>query len=236
VASAHGLVVLAVQLALLISLHAQTPQSPEASRKAQISAAYKRATELAKAGDFPAAQKAIDEYAAQAGADDSFIHELRGTVLTQQKDYAAAEKEFAIVVERAPSSHIGRFNHAEVVFLQKRYDDAEKEFAAVEALMVERDVAIADLARYKRVICKLAKGEMPAADLLVPPVKEDEESPALTYSRAALAYRRGDLASANELAEKAQARFTEGVQNLYLDSLLELHWMEREAEGKYRFK
>jgi hypothetical protein len=102
--------------------------------------------------------------------------------------------------------------------------------------MTERDVAIADLARYKRVICRLAKGDLPAADLLIPPVKEDEESPALTYSRAALAYRKSDLKAANQLAEKAQARFTEGVQNLYLDSLLELGWMQRDAEGKYRFK
>lgn len=226
-----------IGLLLAAPLPAQTPAAkPSPNRQDQISAVYKRATGLAKAGDYAGAQKAVDEYAAQAGSDDPFTHELRGTILTQQREYVAAEKEFAQVIERTPSSHIGRFNHAEVVFLQQRYDEAEKEFAAVETLMIDRDVAIADLARYKRVICRLAKGNLPAADLLIPPVKEDEESPALTYSRAAFACRKGDLKSANELAEKAQTRFTEGVQNLYVDSLLELHWMERDAEGRYRFK
>jgi predicted Zn-dependent protease len=208
----------------------------EAARKQLINDSYRRACELAKGGDFDGAFRVVQDFAARAGASDPYYHELRGTVLALKKDYPAAQKAFEQMLAVTPNSHIGRFNRAEMIFLQGHYEEAEKEFAAIEETVGPRDPAVADLCRYKRVLAFLAMGKTSAADLLVPPLREGNESPALSYSRAAQAYVAKNIVKAVQLLEDARVRFPEGVDTLYTDSLVELHWGQRDPQGHFIFK
>jgi len=211
--------------------------SPEQiAYKAQIKEAYHQATALAQKGDLAGAQKVVEDVGAKAGTTDPCYDELHGTVLALAKDYAGAQAAFERQLSKAPDSHIGRFNRAEMIMLQGRYDEAEKEFVAVETQTSGRDPAVADLCRFKRVVCLLCAGNLKAADLLVPPLQENSESPALCYARATLEYAKQNTTKAIQLLDDARTRFSEGVDNLYTDSLVELRWGQRDEAGKFFFK
>jgi Flp pilus assembly protein TadD len=212
------------------------PAAPAGASKEERTAAYRQATELAKAADFAGAEKVISGLAPKLAPGDPFCEELRGTVLAIGKDYARAEQAFQRVLAVTPDSHINRFNRAEMVFLQGRYADAEKAFTELEEFTSQRDPAVADLCRFKRILSLLAQGKHSAAEIFVPPVREPNESPALTYARASLAFAKKDLASAKTFLDDAQTRFSTGVANLYTDSLVELHWGQRDSGGRFFFR
>jgi tetratricopeptide (TPR) repeat protein len=205
-------------------------------RQARVKDAYHRAAALANDGNLAGAQKVVDEFGDAQGRSDPYYDELQGTVLAIAKDYPAAQAAFERMLAKTPNSHIGRFNRAEMIMLQARYDDAEKEFAAVEELASGRDPAVADLCRFKRIMCFLSAGKLTAADLLVPPLQENSESPALCYARAALAWAKHHTTKAVQLLEDAHTRFSEPVENLYTDSLVELRWGQRDETGRFFFK
>jgi tetratricopeptide (TPR) repeat protein len=211
-----------------------TPVTPE--QQALRVAAYRQVAALAKAGDFAGAEKAITTLSAQLPGGDPFPDELRGTALATAKDYAAAQKAFERVLAKTPESHINRFNRAEMIFLQGGYAQAGQLFSEVEDFTSQRDPAVADLCRFKRILCLLAEGKIPAAELIVPPIREPAESPALTYARAAIAFSKRDDTTAKAMLGDAQARFSLGVANLYTDSLVELHWGQRDSEGRFYFR
>jgi tetratricopeptide (TPR) repeat protein len=206
-----------------------------ASAKSPNRSALEHASQLCRDGDYPAAAKVVEEVEARLGAADPFVYELRGTVLSLQKDYAGAEMEFRRMQERAPASHVARFNIAETVFLQARYDEAERDFAALEATKREPDPALADLCRFKRVVCRLALGNVEEAETLLPRSEKAPSSPAVQYSRAAIRFARNYQARAVETIQQARKEFPEGVENLFVDSFIELRWGHRDEQGKFAF-
>jgi tetratricopeptide (TPR) repeat protein len=214
---------------------APVPEAEDGVKEWRV-AAYRQAAALAKASDFAGAEKVIAELAPKLPPGDPFCDELRGTVLALGKDYAAAQQAFERVLATTPESHINQFNRAEMIFLQGRYAESEPAFAAVEQLTSQRDPAVADLCRFKRLLSLLAQGKIQAAEVFVPPVQEPGESPALTFSRATVAFAKKDHAAANRFLADAYARFTTGVTNLYSDSLVELHWGQRDPEGRFHFR
>ncbi len=215
---------------------AETLTPEQLAHKELILDAYRRATALAKAEDFAGAHKVVEEFGAKAGVADPFYDELQGTILAMAKDYVAAQAAFERLLAKTPDSHIGRFNRAEMLLLQSRYAEAEKEFLAVEDMTSGKDPAVADLCRFKRVISLLCVDQVGAAGLLVPPLQENFESPALCYARATLEYAKQNTTKAIQLLEDARTRFSEGVDNLYTDSLVELRWGQRDEAGKFYFK
>ncbi len=193
-----------------------------------------RARNLARDGSFEAALAQVEQLS-PALKDSSYYFELKGTVQTLTKDYAKAEMSFAEMLARQPDSYVARFNRAEAIMLQGRYQEAETEFAAVEKERSAVDAPVADLARFKRVACLLAQGNFLAAQLLVPPVQEGKESPALSYSRAMILWVRKDVAGAARVMEEARKQFSPSVDDLYTDTFVELNWGVREASGQFKF-
>ena len=194
-----------------------------------------RASILARRGDHSAAMDVVREVREKLGEEEPFVDELSGTVEALEKKYAEAETSFRKQLKKTPESQVGRFNLAEMIFLQGRYEEAEHEFAGLEALKREADPALADLCRYKRVVCRLALGKTPEAEALLPADGAAPASPAVQYSRAAVSYARQDFKAAAAAIEDARARFSPDVENLYVDSLIELRWGGRDAEGKFGF-
>src|SRR2546423_1116504 len=87
--------------------------------------------------------------------------------------------------------------------------------AATPSSAGPRGPGVAGFCRSKRVHCFLALGKPGSADLLVPPLREGNESPALSYARAAQAYIAGNPTKAVQLLEDARTRFSQGVDNLF---------------------
>lgn len=242
-------------LALSYMAHAQDsakpkPETPPAAPAATVPVASEppknetpslnrdalgRAATLARAGDHSGAAAVVDVVLARLGPKEPFVDELRGTVLTLKKDYTAAEASFRAMLEKAPESHVGRFNLAEVLFLQTRYDEAERTFAAVESVKRDADPALADLCRFKRVVSFLAGGRVDEAEALLPKAEKGPSSPAVQYSRAAIRHIKKLPARAAETLNHARGEFSPDVENLFVDSFIELRWGTRDDSGKFAF-
>lgn len=197
--------------------------------------ALQRATTLARASDHAGAAAVVEEVQIKLGPKDPFVDELRGTVLTLKKDYVAAEASFRAMLEKAPESHVGRFNLAEMLFLEARYDAAERTFAEIESARHEADPALADLCRFKRVVSLLAGGRVDEAEALLPRSEKGQSSPAVQYSRAAIRHVKKLPARAAATINQARAEFSPDVENLFVDSFIELHWGSRDDSGKFAF-
>lgn len=210
-------------------------EKPPSESSSFIQDALARATTLAHAGDHVAAGAVVDEVAKRLGPKDAFVDELRGTVLTLKKDYGAAEASFQAMLEKAPDSHVARFNLAEMMFLQARYDEGERAFAALESTRREADPALADLCRFKRVVSFLAGGRVEEAEALLPRSEKGPSSPAVQYSRAAIRFVKKLPARAAETINHARTEFSRDVENLFVDSFIELNWGSRDSEGKFSF-
>ena len=200
-----------------------------------IGSALERATTLARAGDHAAAAAVVDEVRAKLGPKDPFADELRGTVLTLKKDYTAAEASFRAMLEKDPESHVGRFNLAEMLFLQTRYDEAERTFAAIESAKREADPALADLCRFKRVVSFLAGARVAEAEALLPRAEKGPSSAAVQYARAAIRHVKKLPMRAAETINHARKEFSPDVENLFVDSFIELRWGSRDDSGRFAF-
>ena len=154
-------------------------EKPQSELSSFIQDALARATTLAHSGDHAGAAAVVDEVQKRLGPKDPFVDELRGTLLTLKKDYVAAEASFKAMLEKAPESHVGRFNLAEIMFLQAQYSEGERAFAAIESGKRETDPALADLCRFKRVVCFLASGRIEEAEALLPRLEKGPSSPAV---------------------------------------------------------
>jgi hypothetical protein len=95
---------------------------------------------------------------------------------------------------------------------------------------------LADLCRFKRVICLLGERENARAEALVPAARGENESPALSFARAAIECNRNKLDVAMAILDDVRTRFSPDVESLYVDSLIELNWGLRDAEGKFYFR
>ncbi len=139
------------------------------------------------------------------------------------------------MLSKAPQSRVASFNLAEMAFLQGRYTEADPAFAALEAAQREADPALSDLCRFKRVVCKLALDQLAEAEKLLPILEKTVSSPAVQYSRAALLYAQKHFERASEAIGEARNTFSPGVENLYVDSLIELRWGSRDSAGQFSF-
>lgn len=215
----------------------KTP-GPQAEKEAKDREAMRdtaaRARSLAQKGDFENALKVVEEWPKRS-SKDAFYYELKGTVQTLAKDYEGAETSFTKMLEQQPTSYVALFNRAETIMLQGRYAKAEAEFEKVEQDRSGVDAPVADLARFKRVACLLAQTKLPAADLLVPPIQENNESPALYYSRAMIRWVRKDIPGATKLLSEARTHFSPDVDNLYTDTFVEFGWGRRDETGQFVF-
>lgn len=177
--------------------------------------AVEQAANFVRQNNRSGAEGVIDSVEKKLGPEDPFVDELRGTVLTLEKDYAAAESCFQQMLKKVPDSHIGRFNLAETVFLEARYEEAEHHFATLESSRREIDPALADLCRYKRLVCLLALGMNDQANALLPASSGGISSPAVQYARAALSFARKDRLAA--VADRAGPKelFARGGESLH---------------------
>lgn len=232
----------------------QTP-SPETKAaptkpKSLQAESLEHATQMARAGDFDGAVALAEQLRLRMVASDPFPDELLGSVLTIKKDYVNAEKSYRAMLVKAPNSPIAHFNLAEVIFLQTRYEESEEMFAALEATQSQTDPALADLCRFKRVICLLALRKIQVVEKMMPPPPEKKESstaplneqqevapqsPAVMYSQSAIQFFKGQLADANQTIAIARKQFTPETENLFVDSFIEMEWGGRGAEGTFAF-
>jgi Flp pilus assembly protein TadD len=205
-------------------------KQPEAVDRESILVARKQA----QTGNYAAALKTVEEMGKRSG-ENAIYFELKGTVQTMAKDYEGAQASFTRMLEIQPDSYVAIFNRAETMMLLGRYAKAESEFAKVEQERSAVEAPVADLARFKRVACLLAQEKLLAATLLVPPVREDGESPALSYSRAMIRWVQKDNAGAKKILQEARTQFSADVDNLYTDTFVELAWGRRNEAGQFIF-
>lgn len=207
---------------------------PTISTNASYEEIASKALSSAQGGEVAVAMKLVEELRRGFGETPHYF-ETKGTVQTLGKDYPGAEASFSKMLELQPDSHVARFNRAETLMLQGRFVRAESEFSIVEKERSEVDAPVADLARFKRVACMLGQEKVMAAELLVPPIKESGESPAVYYSRAMIHWVRKDTAAAIRTLDEARTRFPREVDELYTDTFVELQWGRRDGEGKFSF-
>jgi tetratricopeptide (TPR) repeat protein len=104
--------------------------------------------------------------AIQLKPDSAFAYLLRGSLYTQNKEFAQAEADFTAAERIDPKNIVIKFNLAELMFMQKHYDDARASFVPLQ-----KDPDMGDFALYKVFLCDLfgghedvAKSELAAID------------------------------------------------------------------------
>jgi len=198
-------------------------------------AALIQGSAYARRNDFASAMKILAVVKKKLGPEDPFVDELKGTLLVMKKDYAGGEVSFRKMVTKLPDSVTGRFDLGESIFLQGRYEEAEVTFAYLDELERDHDPALADLCRFKRVMCLLAAGLIDRAASLLPAQSDPNYgSPAMRYGAAAVSYARKDFAAANSIIASTRAEMGEDVENLFADSFIELRWGGRDDGGNFR--
>jgi len=222
------------------SVQAASEVSPGSAEKASPVLEFKRdavrrASEFARNGETSAAAAVVEEVAKRSGRTDPFPDELRGTVLVLERNYEAAEKSFRVMLSKDPESYIGQFNLAESIFLQHRFEEAERVFSAVESQRSGADPALADLCRFKRVVCLAAAGLPDRAEQLLPKADDTPPSPAVQYSRAAIQYVKKAYLRAGSSVEAARKKFSPEVESVFTDSFVELGWGTRTKAGQFNF-
>jgi tetratricopeptide (TPR) repeat protein len=219
---------------------AAAKEAKETAAKETVRAANRqaldKASDLARAGKHDVAEQVIEETLVRLGPADPFVEELQGTVLALERKFPEAEASFRAMLKKSPDSPVGHFNLAEMMLMQHQYAEAEHEYAALEtARRAHFDPAMADACRFKRTVCLIAAGDVPAAERLLPP-PDPIPSPSVRYSRAAVLYAKGDFRGANGEIEHARQDFAPTVESFFTDSFVEFGWGAPDAAGVFRLK
>lgn len=185
---------------------------------------YRKAGQLFSENELDAALEALDEAdAIDAGVPDS--RNLRGAILVRQERYDDAREAFLEALELDPELFPAKFNLAEIKFVTENYPEARAEFEAI--LGESPNPRMTEFVRYKIFLCLLMEDRARAESYLDQHMTPFGDTPAYQFSQAALAFHEDDEALAVDWLGSAFRIFPPQQNNLFLDSLVELGWLNR---------
>src|SRR3954462_2911902 len=213
-------------LVLVVSSFAATNVAPT---KAELEAMYNRAFREFSAANYDQALKELDAIDARQ-PDLAESQNLRGVILMRQAQYDQAEGALQKALATDPKFWNARFNLAEIPFLRKDWAEARKRFEGLlQGNAAELQGDAAQLIQYKILLTYLLEGKENMVDSILAKFELTPDTPAVTYSNAAVAFQHKKENEAKDLIAGAEKKFSPQLNKLFAESFYEIGWMQKPA-------
>jgi tetratricopeptide (TPR) repeat protein len=190
---------------------------------------YDKAFREFNAANYPQALKELDAIDARQ-PDLAESQNLRGVILMRQAEYDQAEAALQKALATDPKFWNARFNLAEIPFLRKDWAEARKRFEGLlQGNTSELQGEAAQLIQYKILLTYLLEGKENMVDSILAKFELTPETPAVTYSNAAVAFQHKNEKEAKDLIAGAEKKFSPQLNKLFAESFYEIGWMQKPA-------
>ncbi len=217
---------LATITVLVVSSFAATNVAPT---KAELESMYDKAFREFNAANYSQALKELDAIDARQ-PDLAESQNLRGVILMRQAEYDQAEAALQKALATDPKFWNARFNLAEIPFLRKNWAEARKRFEGLlQGNTSELQGDAAQLIQYKILLTYLLEGKDNMVDSILAKFELTPETPAVTYSNAAVAFQHKNEKEAKDLIAGAEKKFSPQLNKLFAESFYEIGWMQKPA-------
>src|SRR6202158_3029090 len=198
-----------------------------APSKSELEAMYDKAFRAFDANNFPDALKELDAIDARQ-PDLAESQNLRGVIMMRQGIYDKAEAALHEALRIDPKFWNARFNLAEIPFLKKDWPEARNRFQELlssNASELQGDAA--QLIQYKILLTYLLEGKEDMVDSILAKFELSPDTPAVTYSNAAVAFQHKNEKEAKDLIAAAEKKFSPQLNKLFAESFYEVGWMQK---------
>ena len=211
---------------LVVSSFAATNVAPT---KAELDSMYDKAFREFSAANYEQALKELDAIDARQ-PDLAESQNLRGVILMRQAQYDQAEAALQKALATDPKFWNARFNLAEIPFLRKDWAEARKRFEGLlQGGTSELQGEAAQLIQYKILLTYLLEGKENMVDSILAKFELTPDTPAVTYSNAAVAFQHKKENEAKDLIAGAEKKFSPQLNKLFAESFYEIGWMQKPA-------
>ncbi len=211
---------------LVVSSFAATNVAPT---KAELESMYDKAFREFNGANYPQALKELDAIDARQ-PDLAESQNLRGVILMRQAEYDQAEAALQKALATDPKFWNARFNLAEIPFLRKDWAEARKRFEGLlQGNTAELQGDAAQLIQYKILLTYLLEGKENMVDSILAKFELTPETPAVTYSNAAVAFQHKNEKEAKDLIAGGEKKFSPQLNKLFAESFYEIGWMQKPA-------
>ena len=217
--------------ALTASASAQSPPSTSATSQAVSPETQKFRGIITEITELHAKQRYAEALlrlhdAEELKVDPALVHNIRGSIYTAQRDYAKARDSFDQARLLKPEAFEPRFNLAELDYVAGAYKTAEATFIQILKDYPKLPAVRRHLCQFKVVVCQLKQDKVTEAGTTAKSFGFMDDTPAYYFSQAAVAFQKGDKTTALQWVTKAGNIFPRQESVLYLDALMEAHWIE----------
>jgi len=153
---------------------------------------------------------------------------LRGAVATSQRDFEKAITYFTKASSAAPEYFAPRFNLGELLFLQQKYPDARGHF---EKMLEGASGARRELLIFKVFMTFLMEGNQAEATVWMDKIQFPSDTPAYYFAKAAMEFRAGKPAAAEEWVATSMRVFDKQANDLYIESFIDVGWVSKPKLG-----
>jgi Flp pilus assembly protein TadD len=211
---------------LVVSSFAATNVAPT---KAELDSMYDKAFREFSAANYEQALKELDAIDARQ-PDLAESQNLRGVIQMRQAQYDQAEAALQKALATDPKFWNARFNLAEIPFLRKDWAEARKRFEGLlQGGTSELQGEAAQLIQYKILLTYLLEGKENMVDSILAKFELTPDTPAVTYSNAAVAFQHKKESEAKDLIAAAEKKFSPQLNKLFAESFYEIGWMQKPA-------
>jgi len=211
---------------LVVSSFAATNVAPT---KAELDSMYDKAFREFSAANYEQALKELDAIDARQ-PDLAESQNLRGVIQMRQAQYDQAEAALQKALATDPKFWNARFNLAEIPFLRKDWAEARKRFEGLlQGGTSELQGEAAQLIQYKILLTYLLEGKENMVDSILAKFELTPDTPAVTYSNAAVAFQHKKENEAKDLIAGAEKKFSPQLNKLFAESFYEIGWMQKPA-------
>ncbi|MEM7145166.1 MAG: tetratricopeptide repeat protein [Verrucomicrobiota bacterium] len=162
----------------------------------------------------------------QMAPDLAIGYNLEGAAWTKAKDFDRARAAFEKCLALEPESMEARFNLAELDFVAKEYESSLGKFSALIEDEPRFPARTRNLILYKIYLCNLMLENTEAAEEMLAEFNYMSDTPEYWYGNAAKHFKAGDEDEARSWLRSASRIYSRMMQDLFVDSLVELHWVE----------
>ncbi len=198
---------------------------------------YEAAYTAYQHADYPAALTQLDgaDAAHSNSQNQSDAYNLRGLVLSKQRNYEGAESMFHKAVQTDPGLWAAKFNYAEVPFNYRNFTVARSRF---EELFSQTDPVKqpveAELTQFKVFLTLLLEGKEDAARTFMQHFNFSGATPARYFCQAALNFYSGDVDKAQGWIDSARKEYPPRKSSSFPGSVLSRGLAHRSQRARNR--
>jgi tetratricopeptide (TPR) repeat protein len=164
--------------------------------------------------------------AQQMAPEYAVVYNLEGAAWTKAKEFDKAKVAFKKCLSLDPESLEARFNLAELEFVSKNYEQALLAFDTLIADEPRFPARTRNLILYKIFLCNLMLDNTEKVNEMLAAFNYMSDTPEYYYANAAIAFHADDKDEARSWLRSAARIYSRMMQELFVDSLVELKWIE----------